>query len=81
MEDITLILEHGPSAVEVMDKILLEAEVLELKANQKTEEVDAVFLAPWPLVETIMHYPHREGFDFPSEFDKHIGFISKDNEK
>ena len=49
------------------------------EGKQKTEEVDAVFLAPWPFVETIMHYPNREGFDFPSEFDKHIGFLSKEN--
>ena len=45
------------------------------KEEQKTEDVDAIFLAPWPAVNTIMHYPNREGFDFPSEFEKHIGFV------
>jgi len=24
-----------------------------------------------------MHYPDREGYDFPSEFDKNIGFKNK----
>ena len=51
------------------------------KSDQKTEEVDAVFLAPWPKIETIMHYPNREGFDFPSEFEKHIGFIYEDKDE
>ena len=26
-----------------------------------------------------MHYPNREGYDFPSEFDKDVGFkVAKD---
>ena len=47
--------------------------------EQKTETVDAVFLVAWGNLDTVMHYPNREGFDFPSEFDTEIGF--KDNEK
>ena len=42
--------------------------------EQKTETVDAVFLIAWGNIDTVMHYPNREGFDFPSEFDKEIGF-------
>ena len=42
--------------------------------KQKVETVDAVFLIAWGNIETIMHYPEREGFDFPSEFDTEIGF-------
>ena len=42
--------------------------------QQKTETVDAIFLIAWGNIDTVMHYPDREGFDFPSEFDKEIGF-------
>ncbi len=42
--------------------------------KQKTEDVDAVFLVSWGNIESIMHYPNREGYDFPSEFDTDIGF-------
>ena len=38
------------------------------------ENIDAVFLAGWDNIETIMHYPNRENYDFPNEFDKDIGF-------
>lgn len=44
------------------------------KDKQKIEEVDAVFLVSWGNIETIMHYPNREGYDFPSEFETDIGF-------
>jgi len=46
-----------------------------------TEKIDANFLITWDNVKSVMHYPGREGFDFPSEFDKHIGFSLNDNEK
>ena len=42
--------------------------------QQKTKEVEAVFLVSWGNIDTIMHYPNREGYDFPSEFDTDIGF-------
>ncbi len=44
------------------------------EGEQKVETVDAVFLIAWGNIDTVMHYPNREGFDFPSEFDKEIGF-------
>ena len=44
---------------------------------QKEDQVDAVFLVMWNFVNTIMHYPDRDGYDFPSEFNKDIGFKNK----
>ena len=38
------------------------------------EDISANFMVTWDNVKTIMHYPDREGFDLPSEFDKNIGF-------
>ena len=38
------------------------------------EQIDANFLVTWDNINTIMHYPNREGYDFPSEFDIEIGF-------
>tara|TARA_Y100000588_G_C13963560_1_gene799790 strand:- start:207 stop:542 length:336 start_codon:yes stop_codon:yes gene_type:complete len=40
----------------------------------KKEQIDANFLVTWDNINTIMHYPDREGYDFPSEFDIEIGF-------
>jgi|TARA_B100001105_G_scaffold165649_1_gene133302 hypothetical protein len=53
-----------------------------LPAKDHTREnIDANFVVTWDNVNTIMHYPNREGFDFPSEFKKmKLGF-SVDNEK
>tara|TARA_B100000945_G_C19930532_1_gene389321 strand:+ start:189 stop:539 length:351 start_codon:yes stop_codon:yes gene_type:complete len=45
------------------------------------EEINASFLVTWDNIKTIMHYPNREGFDFPSEFDKNIGFKFKRNKQ
>ena len=44
------------------------------KDQQKTEVVEAVFLVAWGNIDTLMHYPERDGYDFPSEFDTDIGF-------
>ena len=44
----------------------------------KQEKIEANFLLTWDLINTIMHYPNRKGFDFPSEFDRNVGF-KKDN--
>ena len=46
-----------------------------------TEELAATFLITWDIIKTIMHYPGREGFDFPSEFNKNIGFKFKNSNK
>ena len=49
-------------------------------AKMKKEIIIANFLITWDNINTIMHYPGREGYDFPSEFDKHIGFVSQQEE-
>ena len=36
---------------------------------------EGVFLVFWSQINTILHYPNREGYDFPNEFDKEIGFL------
>ena len=38
------------------------------------EKVDANFLVTWDNIKSMMHYPDREGYDFPSEFNLDIGF-------
>ena len=43
-------------------------------SKHRKENITADFIVTWDNVNTIMHYPNREGFDFPSEFDKKIGF-------
>ena len=45
------------------------------------EEIKASFLITWDNIKTIMHYPDRKGFDFPSEFDRNIGFKFKSSKK
>ena len=39
------------------------------------ENIDGIFLLTWDNIKTVMHYPGRDGFDLPSEFDKEVGFI------
>ena len=38
------------------------------------EKVNANFLVTWDNINSLMHYPDREGFDFPSEFNIDVGF-------
>jgi len=38
------------------------------------EKVNANFLVRWDNINSIMHYPDRKGYDFPSEFDISVGF-------
>ena len=38
------------------------------------EKVNANFLVRWDNINSIMHYPDRKGYDFPSEFDINVGF-------
>ena len=46
-----------------------------LPVPQHTKEnIAADFIVTWDNVNTLMHYPNRKGFDFPSEFDINIGF-------
>ena len=38
------------------------------------QKIIANFLVTWDNVNSIMHYPNREGYDFPSEFEVDVGF-------
>jgi hypothetical protein len=40
----------------------------------KTRDVEASILIPWGFIVSIVHFPGVEGFDFPSPFDKSMGF-------
>ena len=46
--------------------------------KQSNEKIDAVFMVLWENVNTMMHYPNRQGFDFPDKYRKRIGFIFKE---
>ena len=45
------------------------------------ENIAADFIVTWDNVNTILHYPEREGFDFPNEFNKNFGFRFGHEEK
>tara|TARA_B110000438_G_C15167123_1_gene374346 strand:- start:10 stop:345 length:336 start_codon:yes stop_codon:yes gene_type:complete len=52
-----------------------DAEGKPLPINEVVKEkVNANFLVTWDNINSLMHYPDREGFDFPSEFNIDIGF-------
>jgi len=46
-------------------------------AKQKREQIEANFLVTWDNIQTMVHFPDREGYDFPDEFDKSMGFEIK----
>lgn len=48
------------------------------KENSK-KHIDANFLISWDNIKTIMHYPDRVDYDFPSEFDLNIGFKKRNS--
>ncbi|MFC1543361.1 hypothetical protein ACFL4K_02335 [Candidatus Neomarinimicrobiota bacterium] len=48
--------------------------------EQIRTEVDANFLIRWEQIATIVHFPNRKGFDFPSPYEKHIGFVIPEDE-
>ena len=45
-------------------------------SEQKKENISADFVVTWNNINTIMHYPNREGYDFPDKFNNRIGFES-----
>jgi len=49
--------------------------------EQIKEEIPANFFLPWGQINTMMHYPDREGYDFPDLFKKSIGFKVNDKKK
>ena len=44
------------------------------RKEQIHDQVQANFLINWELIGTIVHFPEREGFDFPHPLDRRIGF-------
>lgn len=44
----------------------------------KRERFDASIHLPWQNLSTIVHFPKREGFDFPSPFERKIGFPTEE---
>jgi len=47
----------------------------DIESGGKKEQIDCVFLIPWSNIQTIMHFPNKEGFDFEGVLDKKkIGF-------
>ena len=50
--------------------------------KQSLEEINAIFMVNWDNINTMMHYPDREGFDFPGHLkDRKIGFHFKEKIK
>ena len=49
----------------------------QIEKDNQNNGIESNFLVTWDNIKTIMHYPDREGFDFPSEFDKKYGFKNK----
>ena len=38
------------------------------------QEVNASAMIPWGAIATVMHFPDVKGYDFPSPFNRDIGF-------
>ena len=51
-----------------------EGKQIKLIKPPKTREVAASVLIRWGFIITIVHFPGVEGLDFPSPFEKQIGF-------
>jgi hypothetical protein len=48
--------------------------------QQVRTQVEANFIIRWEQIATLVHFPNREGFDFPDPFEKHIGFVAPTGE-
>lgn len=59
--------------------ILINSKKSSNKINNSNKTIVANFLISWDNIKTIMHYPEREGYDFPSEFDLDVGFKGEDD--
>lgn len=47
--------------------------------QQLRTELEANFLLRWEKIVTVVHFPNREGFDFPNPMeDRAIGFVTED---
>ncbi len=50
------------------------------ESERKEIQLEANFLLRWDQITTIVHFPNREGYDFPDPFERHIGFIKQEEE-
>ena len=73
-DQLGLWLEHPGIIIQNMEDV--KGQPLPLD-KQSQEEIDAVFMVNWDNVNTIMYYPNRQGFDFPNQHRKKIGFRFK----
>ena len=48
--------------------------------QQERKQIVANFLVRWELINSIIHFPDREGYDFPNPYDVHIGFVNPDEQ-
>ncbi len=44
------------------------------KKDGKTKNLEASILIPWAFIISIAHFPGADGLDFPSPFNRSIGF-------
>lgn len=78
VDDLGMWVAHpGYTVVRVNDE---EGKPLPVEEQIHTQ-VDANFIIRWEQIATIVHFPNREGFDFPSPFEKHIGFVVPTDEQ
>ena len=45
------------------------------------ERHNASVYIPWRNVASLVHFPNREGFDFPSPFERNVGFRANEQSK
>ncbi|MBH30482.1 MAG: hypothetical protein CMG71_00645 [Candidatus Marinimicrobia bacterium] len=45
------------------------------------EQYNASVYIPWRNVASLVHFPNRDGFDFPSPFDRNVGFRTEEESK
>lgn len=78
MDDLGLWVEH-PNYVIVQTN---DASGKPLPDNKQIRtELEANFLLRWEKIVTVVHFPNREGFDFPNPMeDRAIGFITDDKD-
>ncbi len=48
--------------------------------QQERKQIAANFLVRWELINSIIHFPDREGYDYPNPYDVHIGFVNPDED-
>ena len=78
MDDLGLWVEH-PQYILMKTN---DAHGRPLPEDQRVKtRLEANFLLRWDKIATLVHFPNREGFDFPNPMDdKPIGFVQPEDE-